>query len=84
VRPGEVIPGDGPVPAAEPSRVATLKITNRGRFPASLSSHVPLEWVSPTLEFPREGLSGARLRLPAGASTRIEPGDEVEVEVMWS
>jgi len=84
MRPGEVIPGDGPVPAAVPSRTATIKIANRGRFPASLSSHVPLEWVSLSLEFSREGLSGARLLLPAGASTRIEPGAEIEVEVMWS
>jgi len=84
MRPGEVVPGDGPVPSAVPSRTATIRIKNRGRFPASLSSHVPLEWVSPTLEFPRDGLAGARLRLPAGASTRIEPGAEVEVEVMWS
>ena len=84
MRPGEVIPGDGPVPAAQPSRVATIRIANRGRFPASISSHLPLEWASPTLEFPREGISGARLRLPAGASTRIEPGAEIEVEVMWS
>jgi urease beta subunit len=61
-----------------------LRIANRGRFPASLSSHVPLDWVSPTLEFSRDGLAGARLRLPAGASLRIEPGAEVEVEVMWS
>jgi urease beta subunit len=84
MRPGEVVPGDGPVPEAVPSRTARVTITNRGRFPASLSSHVPLEWVSPTLEFSREGLSGARLRLPAGASTRIEPGASVEVEVIWS
>jgi len=84
VKPGEVIPGDGPVPAAVPSRTATIRIVNRGRFPASLSSHMPLEWVSPTLDFPRDGLSDARLRLPAGASTRIDPGAEVEVEVMWS
>jgi len=84
MRPGEVIPGDGPVPEAVPSRTETITIRNRGSFPASVSSHVPLEWLSPTLEFPRDGLSGARLRLPAGASTRIEPGAEVEVEVMWS
>jgi urease beta subunit len=84
VRPGELIVGDGAVPAALPTRTATLRIVNRGRFPASISSHVPLEWVSPTLEFDRDGLEGARLRLPAGASTRIEPGAAVEVEVMWS
>jgi urease beta subunit len=84
VRPGEVIVGDGPVPAARPARTATIRIVNRGRYPASISSHVPLEWLSPTLEFPREGLAGARLLLPAGASTRIEPGAAVDVEVMWS
>lgn len=84
MRPGEVIPGDGPVPEAVPGRTATIAIANRGRLPASLSSHLPLEWASPTLEFPREGLSGARLRLPAGATVRIEPGAEVEVEVMWT
>ena len=84
MRPGEVIAGDGPVPAAQPRRVATLRIANRGRFPASLSSHLPLDWASPTLEFPREALAGARLLLPAGASVRIEPGAEIEVEVMWS
>jgi len=82
--PDELGGGDGPVPAAQPSRVATLRIANRGRFPASLSSHVPLQWASPTLEFPRAGLAGARLRLPAGAAVRIEPGAEIDVEVMWS
>ena len=84
MRPGEVIPGDGRVPAAVPRRTATIRIANRGRFPASLSSHVRLDWVSPTLKFSREGLSGARPHLPAGASMRIEPGAEVDLEVMWS
>jgi len=79
-----VIAGDGPVPAARPSRVAKLRIANRGRFPASLSSHIPLDWASPTLEFEREGLAGARLLLPAGAAVRIEPGAKLDVEVMWS
>jgi urease beta subunit len=64
--------------------VATITIVNRGRFPAYLSSHLPLEWASRELDFSREGLAGARLRLPAGATLRLELGAETEVEVMWS
>ena len=84
MRPGEILPGEGPTPVAPASRRATLTIRNAGRFPAYLSSHFPLPWASAALEFPREGLEGARLDLPAGASVRIPPGDEVEVEVLWS
>jgi urease beta subunit len=84
VIPGELLPGDGPAPSVEPSRRATLVVRNTGRFPAYLSSHFPLAWASAALEFPREGLGGARLDLPAGASVRIAPGDELEVAVRWS
>jgi urease beta subunit len=82
--PGEILPGEGPVPCAEPARRGTLVVRNTGRFPAYLSSHFPLVWASAALEFPRDGLEGARLDLPAGASVRIAPGDELEVAVRWS
>jgi urease beta subunit len=84
MRPGEILPGEGPIPAATGTRRAKLTVRNTGRFPAYLSSHFPLPWASAALEFPREGLEGARLDLPAGASVRIPPGDEVEVDVLWS
>jgi urease beta subunit len=84
VRPGEILPGAGPAPSAPATRRATLTVRNNGRFPAYLSSHFPLVWASAALEFPRDGLEGARLELPAGASVRIAPGGELEVAVRWS
>jgi len=83
MRPGEVVPGDGPVPAAPAGRRATVTVRNGGRFPAYLGSHFPLARASETLDFPREGLEGARLALPAGATARIDPGAAVELEVVW-
>jgi urease beta subunit len=83
MRPGEVIPGQGPVPAATAQRRATIRIANRGRFPAFLGSHFPLALASAKLELPREDLVGARLALPAGATLRIGPGEAVEVDVLW-
>jgi urease beta subunit len=84
MRPGEIFPGEGPTPLASVSRRARLTVRNTGRFPAYLSSHFPLPWASAALEFPREGLEGARLDLPAGSSVRIPPGADVEVDVVWS
>jgi urease subunit beta len=84
MRPGEILPGDGPAPAPPVVRRATLTVLNTGRFPAYLSSHFPLTWASAALEFPREGLEGARLDLAAGASVRIPPGESIEVAVLWS
>jgi urease beta subunit len=79
-----VIPGEGPAPTAPGRRYATVTIANRGRFPAFLGSHFPLSEVSSDLELPRQELLGARLALPAGATLRIAPGEEVEAEVLWS
>ena len=84
MRPGEIIPGEGPVPAAPVRRRATIRVRNRGRLPAYLGSHFPLVLASAALDFPRDGLDGARLDLPAGAMARIEPGEEVELEVVWT
>ncbi len=75
--------GSGPAPAAQPTRTGTITITNRGRFDAYLTSHFPIARASAALEFPRAGLEGARLHLPAGASVRIPVGEPVSVEVMW-
>ena len=84
MRPGEVIPADGPPLVAEHSRTATVPVCNRGRFPAFLTSHFPLVTASRALEFDRSGLEGARPRLPAGSSVRIGPGETVELEVTWT
>jgi urease beta subunit len=84
MRPGEIVPGDGPVPAPRVSRRTTIRIRNSGSFPAYLGSHFPLVLASAALEFPREGLDDARLDLPAGATARIDPGELVELMVVWT
>lgn len=83
MRPGEVIPGEGPVPAAPGGRRATVAIANNGRFPAFVGSHFPLELASRELALPRDEVAGARLALPAGSTLRIDPGETVEAEIVW-
>jgi urease beta subunit len=84
MRPGEVIPADGPPLVAEHPRTASIAVHNSGRFPAYLTSHFPLVGASRALEFDRSGLEGARPRLVAGSSVRIGPGDTVAIEITWS
>lgn len=84
MRPGEVFPGNAPVPVARVSRRATVRVANRGRFPVYLGSHFPIVRASAGLEFDRSGLDGARLDLPSGATLRIPPGDEITLEVVWT
>jgi urease beta subunit len=79
-----VLSGKGSAPKARALRSATIRIRNQGRFPASVSSHIPLGLLSEKLEFAREGVEDARIGLPAGASIRIESGAEVEVEIIWT
>jgi len=81
VKPGEVLPGCGNGPSATPVGQMTLSILNTGKLPASVSSHVPLDGLSRALRCRPTPPPGAHLFLPAGASVRIEPGAEVEVEV---
>jgi urease beta subunit len=52
MKPGELIPGDGPIPSAPATRRATARVRNTGRFPAYLGSHFPLARVSTALELP--------------------------------
>jgi urease subunit gamma/beta len=82
VRPGELIPGDGPTPRAE-GRRGRIAVTNSGRFDAYLTSHFPLARASAALGFERAEVEGARLDLPAGASVRLPAGETTELDVTW-
>jgi urease subunit beta len=84
MKPGELIPGDGPPPSAAATRRATARVRNTGRFPAYLGSHYPLARVSTALELDRDALAGARADLPSGATVRIDPGVEIELPVVWT
>jgi urease beta subunit len=84
MRPGELIPGDGPAPTAPAGRRGTARVRNTGRFPAYVGSHFPLSRLSAALELDRDSLAGARADLPAGATVRIDPGAELEFPVVWT
>jgi urease subunit beta len=84
MRPGEVIPGEGPVPGPAVTRRGTLRVRNTGRFTAYVGSHYPLERLSAALELDRDAARGARPDLPAGASARIDAGAEIELPVVWT
>ncbi len=84
MKPGEVLPADAPAPAAARGRVATVTVTNSGRFDAYLTSHFQVVRASAALRFDRGGLEGARPLVPSGASVRIPAGETVDVELTWS
>ncbi|MFE3073684.1 urease subunit gamma [Streptomyces sp. NPDC059247] len=75
--PGAVLPGPEPVAAPEP--VLTLLVRNTATVPVSVTSHFHFFEVNPRLDFDRAAAYGMRLAAPAGASTRFDPGQSVEV-----
>ena len=79
MRPGEILPGAGPVPQPAIERRQPVRIRNSGRHVAYLGSHFPLVDASAALSFDRMGLEGAPLDLPSGAPARIDPNTEVEL-----
>ena len=83
MRPGEILPGAGPVPEPPAVRRETVRIRNTGRHVAYLGSHFPLVDASAALSFDRTGLAGATVDLPSGATARIGPGVEVELTAIW-
>ena len=83
MRPGEVIPGEGPAVTTPAARQSTVTVHNTGRTPAYLGSHFPLIRASGSLELNRDGLEDARLDLPAGATVRIAAGKTVDVPIRW-
>jgi urease subunit beta len=72
--PGEVIFGDGPVTINEGRPVTTLSVTNTGDRPIQVGSHYHFAEANPALMFDRAAARGQRLAIPAGTSTRFEPG----------
>jgi urease beta subunit len=83
VRPGELVAGSGPVPAASPSRRERVPVRNKGRFVAYLGSHFDLSRASAALEFDRRAATGARIDLRSGATIRIAAGETIELDLIW-
>jgi urease subunit beta len=82
VIPGEILPGDGPIPINEGRPVLTLAVANTGDRPVQVGSHYHFAEANPALEFDREAARGHRLAVPAGTSVRFEPGIPRDVELV--
>jgi urease subunit beta len=80
--PGEVIPGEGPVVINAGRPVTTLTVTNTGDRPVQVGSHYHFAEANPALAFDRAAARGQRLAIPAGTSTRFEPGIARDVDLV--
>ncbi|WP_329388565.1 urease subunit gamma [Streptomyces sp. NBC_01351] len=78
--PGAVIPASETVEGPRPA--ATLAVRNTATVPVSVTSHFHFFEANPRLDFDRAAAYGMRLAVPAGSSTRFEPGESVEVELV--
>jgi urease subunit beta len=82
VRPGEIIPGTGPVPLNPGRPRVRLIVCNVADRPVQVGSHYHFAAANPGLEFDRDAAWGHRLDIPAGTSVRFEPGVEREVDLV--
>ena len=80
--PGEIVPGDGEIEINAGRPVLTLPVANTGDRPIQVGSHYHFAEANPALEFDRRAAWGHRLAVPAGTSTRFEPGVPREVDLV--
>lgn len=79
--PGAVLPAAGPVPYPD-LPVTPLEVENTAPVPIAVTSHWHFFEANPRLRFDRAAAFGRRLRIPAGASVRFEPGTTRSVELV--
>jgi urease subunit beta len=82
MKPGEVVPGDGPVTINAARPTITVEVVNTGDRPIQVGSHYHFAEANPALSFDRVAARGFRLAIPAGTSVRFEPGIDREVELV--
>ena len=80
--PGEIVPGEAPVPLNPGRDRAALTVTNTGDRPVQVGSHYHFAAANPALDFDRELAWGRRLDVPAGTAIRFEPGVTREVSLV--
>jgi urease subunit beta len=82
VIPGEVFPADGVLELNAGRATVTLPVENVGDRPIQIGSHFHFADVNSFLSFDRAAAQGFRLDIPAGTSTRFEPGIAAEVTLV--
>jgi urease subunit beta len=80
--PGEVVCAAGEIELAPGRERRTLLVENTGDRPIQVGSHYHFAQANPALQFDRDAARGFRLDLPAGTSTRFEPGASRDVTLV--
>lgn len=81
-QPGEVIINDEPIILNEGRETVEVEVKNVGDRPVQVGSHYHFAEVNSALEFDRDKAAGFRLDIPAGTSSRFEPGDARTVRLV--
>jgi urease subunit beta len=79
MKPGEYFLEPGDVIANAGRKTVHLLVKNTGDRPVQVGSHYHFFEVNSALHFDRAQAYGMRLNIPAGISSRFEPGEEKEV-----
>jgi urease beta subunit len=80
--PGEVITPDGSIALGAGRGRGELVVENTGDRPIQVGSHYHFAATNPALQFDRAAARGFRLDIPAGTSTRFEPGMTTRVTLV--
>lgn len=80
--PGEIMPADGEITINEGRETATVTVENTGDRAVQVGSHYHFFEANHALSFDREQAFGMRLDVPAGASVRFEPGEEIDIDLV--
>lgn len=80
--PGEIRCAEGDLELSPGRERRRLRVENTGDRPIQVGSHYHFAQANPALAFDREAARGFRLDLPAGTSTRFEPGVAREVTLV--
>ncbi len=83
MRPGEIIPADGPpIVLNADRRNETMLVRNTGDRAVQVGSHYHFFEANKALDFDRSSALGMRLDIPAGTAVRFEPGAEQTVTLV--
>jgi len=79
--PGEYFLAKDPVIANKGRKTVKITVSNTGDRPVQVGSHTHFFEVNKALLFPRAKAYGFHLNIPAGTSTRFEPGETRQAEL---
>src|SRR5689334_15111786 len=82
VRPGDHLLADEPTDLSGNRDLRSVRALNAGDRPVQVGSHFRFAETNDALEFDRPTTVGFRLAIPAGTSTRFEPGVPTEVTLV--